>query len=285
MINSTYLNFIFAQLTITIYICSCINTKSMVRGDNVNYSKFGKIMQGFPKSLVFLSSWLVSNGYSYELQQRYRRSGWLKSIGKGAMLKTGDPFLLAGALAALQSQAKINIHLGGRSALELNGIAQYLQLASSTSTLFAPGKTKLPFWFTNNKWDVDYQLFRTTLFNSETVGLVNYQEGGISMQISSPGRAMLECLSLCPNKFSLTEAYELMEGISTLRPKQVQQLLEECKSVKTTRLFLYFAERIGHSWYKYIDKTKINLGSGNRSLASNGVLIPEYNLVLPKELS
>ena len=257
----------------------------MKKEEKTNYSKISKIMQEIPKSLVLSSSWLVSKGYSYELQQRYRKSGWLKSIGKGAMLKSGDTLLLSGALAALQSQANVNIHIGGRSALELNGIAHYLQLTSPEITLFTHSKTKLPVWFTNNKWDADYKLFKTSLFNDNSVGLVDYQDAGIDIKMSSSGRAMIECLSLCPNGFSLTEAYELMEGLSTLRPKQIQELLEECKSIKTKRLFLYFAERTGHSWFKYIDKAKINLGSGNRSIVSNGVLIPEYQLVLPKELS
>ncbi|MDD2420277.1 MAG: type IV toxin-antitoxin system AbiEi family antitoxin domain-containing protein [Bacteroidales bacterium] len=257
----------------------------MAEGEKINNSKLGKIMQEFPKSLVFLSSWLISQGYSYELQQRYRKSGWLKSIGKGAMLKSGDPLLLSGALAALQSQANISIHLGGRSTLEMNGIAHYLQLSSPEATLFAPGKTKLPAWFVSNKWDVNSKVFRTSLFENDSTGLVDYRDAGIDMKISSPGRAMIECLSLCPNKFSLTEAYQLMEGLSTLRPQQVQELLETCKSIKTKRLFLYFAERTGHSWFKYVDKTKIDLGSGNRSLSNDGVLIPKYQLVLPKELS
>jgi len=251
----------------------------------INQSKISKLMQDYPKGLVLLSSWLVSKGYPYELQQQYRKSGWLKSIGKGAMLKSGDPLLLSGALAALQSQANINIHLGGRTALELNGIAHYLQLTSPEATLFALGKTKLPSWFVNNKWNVDYKVFKTSLFKNDAVGLVDYQDAGIDMKISSSGRAIMECLSLCPYEFSLTEAYQLMEGLSTLRPQQVQGFLEECKSIKTKRLFLYFAERAGHSWVKYIDKTNIDLGSGNRSLTNNGVLIPEYNLVLPKELS
>lgn len=257
----------------------------MVKGTKINYSKLGKIMQEHPKGLVLLPSWLVSEGYSYELQQQYRKSNWLRSIGKGAMLKSDDPFLLFGALSALQFQANINIHYGGRSALELQGNSHYLQLVSSEVTLFAPGQTKLPSWFISNKWDVDYKVFKSSLFENDAVGLVDYQDAGIGMRISNSGRAMMECLSLCPNEFSLTEAYELMEGLSTLRPKQVQELLEECKSIKVKRLFLYFAERAGHSWFKYIDQTKTDLGSGNRSLASNGVLVPKYKLVLPKELA
>lgn len=257
----------------------------MTEGAKINKSKLGKILQEYPKGLVLLSSWLLSEGYSYELQQQYRKSNWLKSIGKGAMLKSGDPFLLSGALSALQSQAKINIHYGGRSALELQGNIHYLRHASSKAILFVPGRTKLPSWFINNNWDVDYQIFKQSLFNNDSVGLVDYQDEMITMKISSSSRAMMECLALCPKDFSLTEAYELMEGLSSLRPKQVQTLLEECTSIKVKRLFLHFAERTGHSWFKYIDQANINLGTGNRSLTDSGVLVSKYSLVLPKELT
>lgn len=268
-----------------VYIYTCNNICNMDEGSKINRSKINKLMQEYPKGLVLLSSWLILKGYPYELQQQYRRSGWMKSIGKGAMLKSGDSLLLSGALAALQSQANINIHIGGRSSLELNGSAHYLQLASPEVTLFVLGKTKLPSWFINNKWDIDYRIFKVSLFRDDTIGLVHYQDTGLDLKISSSGRAMLECLSLCPTIFSLTEAYELMEGLSTLRPKQVQELLEDCKSIKAKRLFLYFAERARHTWFKYLNLTKIDLGSGNRSLANNGILIPKYNLVLPKDFS
>lgn len=251
----------------------------------INNSKISRLIQESPKGLVLLSSWLVSKGYSYELQQRYRKSGWFKSIGKGAMLKSEDSFILSGALSAMQFQANLNIHVGGRSALELQGSTHYLQLASQEITLFAPGRTELPPWFTNNNWDASVILFKTSLFNNDSVGLTEYRTNEIKTNISNPARAMCECLSLCPDDFPLSEAFELMEGLSSLRPKQVQELLEECKSIKVKRLFLYFAERAGHSWFKYIDQSKINLGSGNRSLVANGVLTPKYGLVLPNELA
>ena len=93
----------------------------------INQSKINRLMQEYHKGLVLLSSWLVSEGYPYELQQQYRKSGWLKSIGKGAMLKSNDPFLLSGALAAFQTQSTIKIPLGGRTAVELNEVAHDLQ--------------------------------------------------------------------------------------------------------------------------------------------------------------
>ena len=168
--------------------------------------------------------------------------------------------------------------------MELNGAAHYLQLDTPKATLIAPGKTKLASWFVNNKWDFEYKIFRTTLFMLESVDLNDFSDAKISMKISGTARAMMECLSLYPKDFSLSEAYELMEGLSTLRPKQVQELLEVCTSIKVKQLFLYFAERARHSWFKYIDQTKIDLGSGNRSLINSGVLVQKYSLVLPKEL-
>lgn len=117
------------------------------------------------------------------------------------------------------------------------------------------------------------------------LGMSAYFDGSIEINISSPARAMMECLALTPKDFSLNEAYELMEGLTTLRPDYVQKLLENCRSIKTKRLFLYFAERAEHSWFKYIDQSKINLGSGNRSISNNGVLTSKYKLVLPKELA
>lgn len=256
----------------------------MTHSTEINQTKINKLIQDSPKGLVLLSSWLVSKGYSYELQQRYRKGGWLKSIGKGAMLKSGDPLMLSGALSALQSQANINIHLGGRSALELQGNTHYLQLNSPEVTLFVPGRTELPVWFIKNNWDLDYKTFKLCVLENDTLGLIAYRDGEIEMNISNSTRAMLECLALAPKEFSLNEAFELMEGLTTLRPKQVQELLENCKSIKVKRLFLYFAERAGHSWFKYIDQTKIDLGSGNRSIISNGVLVPKYSLILPKDL-
>jgi len=250
-----------------------------------NKTKINNLMQSLPRGSVLLPSWLLSQGYSYELQQCYRKGGWLKSIGKGAMLKSGDPFVLAGAISALQNIENLNIHIGGRSALELQGLAHYLQINSYETTLFISGRTKLPLWFTENDWNTKTTVFRLSLFEDETVGMTDFQEGELIMKISNPARAMMECLALCPEKFPLLESYELMEGLGALRPAKVQELLESCKSVKVKRLFLYFAEKTNHSWFKYLDISKIDLGVGNRSLVESGVLIAKYKLILSKELA
>jgi hypothetical protein len=249
-----------------------------------NRTKINSLIQSLPKGSVLLPSWLLSQGYSYELQQSYRKSGWLKSIGKGAMLKSGDNLVLAGALSTLQNILNHNIHIGGRSALELQGFAHYLQINSQETTLFTNGRTKLPLWFIDNDWNTKNTIYRISLFEDESMGMVDFRDGELTMKISDPISAIMECLALCPNKFPLTECFELMEGLASLRPAKVQKLLENCKSIKVKRLFLFFAEKTNHTWFKYLDIKNLDLGAGNRSLAKNGVLVPKYKLVLPKEL-
>jgi hypothetical protein len=256
----------------------------MIKESEIKQTKINRLMQTTPKGLVLLSPWLASEGYPYELQQRYRTGGWLKSIGKGAMVKAGDSLVLSGAITALQKQANLNVHIGGRSALELSGLAHYLQVNSQETTVFVESKASLPLWFTNNQWNTNPKIFTASLFKGYEIGLTDYQDGELTLKISNAACAMMECLSLCPNQFPLAEAYELMEGLTSLRPAQVQTLLEQCKSVKVKRLFLYFAERTGHTWLKYIDTKQIDLGSGVRSLANDGAYVAKYQLVFPKEI-
>ncbi|MDR1631335.1 MAG: type IV toxin-antitoxin system AbiEi family antitoxin [Dysgonamonadaceae bacterium] len=256
----------------------------MINKTEIKKTKINNLMQSSPTGMVFLSSWLTSQGYPYELQQRYRKGGWLKSAGKGAMLKSGDALTLSGGLSALQQQAGMNIHIGGRSAFGLLGLAHYLQVNEQEITLFTEERTALPAWFLNAEWETKIRLLRFSLFTDKTLGLTDYQEGELTVKISDAARAMMECLYLCPVQFPLSESFELMEGLATLRPVLVQSLLEQCKSVKVKRLFLYFAEKIGHSWFKYLDTNKINIGAGDRSLAENGAYVAKYKLVLPKEI-
>jgi hypothetical protein len=78
-----------------------------------------------------------------------------------------------------------------------------------------------------------------------------------SLSISSPERAILECLYLAPEKMDLVECYQVMEGLTTLRPALLQQLLEQCHSIKVKRLFLYMAKKAGHDWFKRLNTEKL----------------------------
>lgn len=246
--------------------------------------KINQLLQQHPQGTVLLSSWLVNQGYSHDLQHRYLKSGWLTSLGYGAMKRTGDTINLKGALHSLQTQAKKNIHIGGRTALGLQGLSHYLELYQKETLLFAPGGTNLPLWFKKTDWETNVVLIHTSML-PPNIGLINYNEKTFTIKISGPTRAILECLELAPKGFDLLEAWQIMEGLSALNPNKVQEILEHCNSVKALRLFLFMAEKANHSWFKYLNIGNLNLGKGKRSIVPNGIYIPKYKITLPKEFS
>ena len=75
-------------------------------------TKINQLLQDMPSGTILLSSYMADMGYPYELQQKYRSSGWLTSIGKGAMIRTGDKLRLEGAVYSLQKYAGMPIHIG-----------------------------------------------------------------------------------------------------------------------------------------------------------------------------
>lgn len=229
------------------------------------------------------SSWLAANGYSHGLQQRYRESRWLESIGQGAMIRAGDQVGYEGAIYALQEQAGSTVHPGGKTALAYLGKAHYLEMNVKTVSLFGRKGEKPPVWFEKRDWNVriDYQ---PTSFLPPDLGLTEFELKNFSIRISGAVRAMLECLYLAREKQDLIECYELMEGLNNLRPDQVQALLEKCRSVKVKRLFLYLAEKTGHSWLSRLNTAQIDLGKGKRSLVRGGVFVEKYQITVPKEL-
>ena len=93
-------------------------------------------------------------------------------------------------------------------------------------------------------------------------------------------RSVLEMLYLAPDKNSLKEIYQLMEMLNVLKPKLMQELLENCSSIKVKRLFLYIAEKLDYPWFKKIDISKIDLGKGKRVIEKGGKLDKKYNIVI-----
>lgn len=246
-------------------------------------SKINHLLSSQPSGVVFLSNWLSRQGYSYGLQKRYRNSRWFESVGTGAMKRAGDRVGYEGAIYALQNQASLSIHPGGKTALAYLGKAHYLELKTKRVTFFGSGGEKLPPWFEKYDWGVAVDYHQTSFLPPE-LGLTEVEIKNFSIKVSGAARALLECVYLVKENQDLLECYELAESLNNLRPGEVQTLLEECRSVKVKRVFLYLAEKAGHKWVEYLDSNKIDLGSGKRSIARGGVYVSKYRITVPKEL-
>ena len=92
-----------------------------------------------------------------------------------------------------------------------------------------------------------------------------------------------EVLELVNDTYSFTEASEIMEGMLTLRPEVVQELLEKCTSIKVKRLFMFFSKEHNLPVFKDINLKKINLGSGKRVIIKKGHLDAVYDITVPKK--
>lgn len=251
--------------------------------DTNNREKLKKLLDSHVPGTVYLASWLETQGISRDLQKHYRKSGWLEKVGTGVFQRPSEQVTWQGGLYALQTQKGLALHAGALTALALQGYAHYLRFGADTVFLFSPPKTNLPAWYRNRDWGQKIHQCKTSILPAE-LALTDYRAGAFSFKISTPERAILECLHLSPNIVDLMECYQVMEGLMTLRPKLLQPLLEQCSSIKVKRLFLYMAEKARLDWFKRLDVTKVNLGAGDRAITKGGVYISRYGLTVPEEL-
>lgn len=249
-----------------------------------NEIKIKKLLEFHVPNTVLLSSWLDARGYSYDLQKRYKASGWLESIGTGAFKRPSEAISWEGGLYAIQNQTDIHVHVGGLTALSLHGVSHYIRTGKPTVYLYSPQATKLPSWFNTYDWEVNVEHVRTAMLPDD-VGLTKIDRANFPLSVSSVERAALECLYHVPKDMDFMEAFQIISGLMNLRPRLVQKLLEQCNSVKVKRLFLYMADKSNHSWFKYLDKSLIDCGSGTRTVIKNGVYDSTYQITVPKEIN
>lgn len=250
------------------------------------HGKLNRVLQEVPKDSVITTARLRELGVSRQLARKYVQNGWLQKLGPaGAFARTGDSPDWLGGIYALQAQLGLTIHVAGVSALELKGRAHFLTVGEGRSvTLLSDRRETLPKWFTDKPWSVEIHHRCLTLFRAvPTEGTTACECGGFSIQVSTPERAILEELHLVRSNSDVEHAILLMEGLSTLRPKVVQEMLVQCTSVKAKRLFLWSAKQNGHTWMEEIDLSGVSLGSGKRQIFKGGILDPKYLITVPEQ--
>ena len=227
------------------------------------------------------SDWLNKQGLDKRSAYQYENNNWLESVGTGAYKRYGENISWEGALNAIQKQLKLDIHVGGRTALELLGKSHNINFNLNQTFLFTSSKANLPKWFKAHNWQSNLTLIKTQFLNSDAA-LKELDMGNFKLQISSPERAILEALYLVPKQQDFQECYYLMEGLMDMRPKVLQSLLEECKSIKVKRLFFFMADKAKLPCLKKLDLYRINLGSGKRVIVPGGNFDSQYQITYPK---
>jgi hypothetical protein len=247
-------------------------------------SKINRLISWWPRGAPVAASYLNKQGYSHDLLTKYKKSGWIQSFGRGAYILNGDKVEWPGALYALQTQLGLNVYPGGKTALELKGYAHYLPSGRRKIFLYATRGQVLPTWFKGDRLGVEITLIRTNLFSSSNkTGLSEFKEKDLTLKISAPERAAMEMLHLVPGKVGFDEASLIMENLATLRPEIVQELLVMCRSIKVKRLFMFMAEKHGHTWVSDLDVSRLNLGKGKRVIVPKGRFVSKYQITVPRD--
>lgn len=246
-------------------------------------TKINDLLADCPAGVPMTSTWLESKSVSPQLMQKYKETGWVESLGRGGWIRAGTRPTMPGAVYALQ-RISLNIYPAARTALELQGQAHYIPAGQFPALqVSAEANQRLPAWFINLDFCKNLLVMNgSKLFVPVFASLSELKSEGVMIKASSPERAMLEYCQLLPERADFEEAWQLMEGLTTLRPRLLQSTLQACQSVKAKRLFLALASAVGHKWYKELNLDEIHLGSSNRTLSIVGSQHPQFGITVPE---
>lgn len=247
------------------------------------YRKLQKLLESWPPGTVMTTKWLSHLKISRQLLSKYKSAGWIKAFGPGAFSKPKEQVQWYGGLYTLQSQLRLQVHVGGKTALEFEGLAHNIPIGRATVDLLVSPRTVIPKWFTDYQWEERLRIAETNALSSG-IELADTSVGNFTIRISSRERAALELLILTPRIYSFEETRVLMGSLSSLRGDVLTELLANCSSEKAKRLLLYFGDQYRHPWRSQIKDTKIKIGNYLLKIASNkGKYQSKYNLFLPSE--
>ncbi|MDD7097092.1 MAG: type IV toxin-antitoxin system AbiEi family antitoxin domain-containing protein [Prevotella sp.] len=249
----------------------------------VTGTKINQLLASTDSSGLLFSKWLKQQGYSDQLQKRYRDSGWLSSLSQGVMYRTGSTLSAFAALASCNKQTGSRMRIAAHSALEYAGFNHYVPMGKPVLAVCLDTSAKRPSWMKDECFDVCFRPFHTNVFKvTETI---EEDVKGGKLYISSPEQAFFECLMLAPKYYDYTDLYYIMEQLTTLRSDVVQLLLENTGNYGVKRMFLYMAEKAGHYWLDELNPSRIELGTSKLQLVPGGVYISKYKITIPQSLN
>jgi Transcriptional regulator, AbiEi antitoxin, Type IV TA system/Transcriptional regulator, AbiEi antitoxin N-terminal domain len=229
---------------------------------------------------------LQRHGITRKLAHKYIESGWLQPAVRGLYRRPGVTAAdqdWQRVVRSLQHVMGYTSVLGGRTALEAQGFAHYLPMRDEDHVhLYGDAH---PSWLRRLGSADRFRLHTSKLFNdavaSETAA-VSTAAGALTC--STPERAILELIDELPKHETFHIVDKAFEGLSSARPRRLEQLLLSCTSVKVKRLFFVFADRHAHAWRRHLSPETFDLGSGPRALVENGRFHPRYKISVPESL-
>jgi len=273
--------------------------------------KLNRLQHLLPEGLLADARWLGARSYSSALRSKYVSHGWLEQPVRGVYTRPGGIHRWEQVAVSLQSVLRLPVAVGGATALNMQGYAHYLPLGGEERIqLYA--ETSLPGWLKRLDLKLTFEAHNARrLFPDDGIadgvkllpdpadsddfaedeqqfahGLktISWGQHSWPLLVSAPERAVLELLDELPDNETFEDVDVVMEGLRTLSPRRLQELLEACSSIKVKRLFLWFADRHDLPWLKRLDPSRIEIGKGKRVIAKGGRLDTKYQITVPEAL-
>ena len=254
------------------------------------------LLDDLPPGYVADAAWLVARGIDRKSILHYEQRGWLEKLARGVYRRpdahrNDSDRGWRRLVLSLQRIMNYNVHVGGRTALSLRGLEHYLSLGAEAAPVYLYGD--VPSWLARLPNADRFETRTLSLFGESKTGVdgIGDQEQSSPPQrqlndlvVSTPERAILELLNELPANESFHNVDAIFEGLANLRPRLLETLLKECRSVKAKRLFFVFADSLDHAWRQYLNPDDFDLGSGPRALVEGGRLHPRYEITVPPQL-
>lgn len=239
-----------------------------------------------PSGYLVTRSWLLAQGVGNHTLDNLIKSRQLVALAQGVYRRPEAALTWQSVVASLQRMGSPLV-VGGLTALEDQGLAHYLPLGSQR-TIHLYG-AEMPGWINEVGVNEQFAVSSTRrLFVGETVSALTVAlrsvDSRFEVKASSPERAILEVLDDVPDSISFEHADQLMQGLTTLSPRRLDQLLRETRNVKVKRLFFWLADRQRHAWLARLKSADYDLGSGKRVVAKGGQLDRAYQITVPRDM-
>lgn len=231
--------------------------------------------------------WLQGKGYERFTIDYYIRSGKLESVSRGIYRRPGPPLKWEHLVYSLQELGTA-LHIGGQSALELQGFTHYLSLGSEKNLVTLYGKDKISAWINNIDEKIKFTAFTQKGFSKlpeNSITTMTFGHWDWKISLSTVELALFELLTQVKDEADFLVVDKYFESATILRPLLLNKLLQESTHIQTKRLFMWFLDRHSHQWVDKIDRDNINLGSGKRTIIKGGAFDKKYNITVPREMT
>jgi hypothetical protein len=239
-----------------------------------------------PEGQLVNRAWLQARGINRPRVDYALRAGKLEAVSHGVYRRPGPPLKWEHVVYSLNEMG-CRVHVGGRSALEMQGLAHYLP-AGAVRRIDLYHTHKVPEWVKVFQVPFCFAIHTQRIFSILTEAAIQSRPFGSwdwPIAYSTPELAMIELLAELRDDADFSVVDKFFEAAVNLRPELLNALLRDCTQIKAKRLFLWFTRRHGHAWAPSLETGTIDLGRGKRMLIKGGVLDATYQITVPRQMN